>query len=137
MAGMQVIGHGIDLVETARVGELIERHGERFLHRVYTDMEREYARRNPKREIEHLAGRFAVKEAVLKALGTGWRGGITWTDVEVLRLPSGQPSAKIAGEAQRIAEKLGVETWQISISHTTTHAMASAIAMGNEKPPRD
>src|SRR5256714_2048493 len=100
---MPILGHGIDIVETVRVKRLVDEHGERFLDRVYTPAEQDYCRKNPKRYFEHLAGRFAAKEAVLKVLGTGWRGGIAWTDIEVLKEPSGQPRIRLTGECARHA----------------------------------
>ena len=124
---MPLLGHGIDIVETARIAKAIEDHGDRFLDRVYTPLEQAYANRNAKRRIEHLAGRFAAKEAVLKVLGTGWRGGIAWTDIEIRPEPSGQPKVSLSGESQRIASELGITQWHISISHIETHATASAI----------
>ena len=129
---MNAIAHGVDLVECARLAEAIERHGERFLRRVFTDGERAYCR-GRKREIEHLAGRFAAKEAVLKVLGTGWRNGISWTDIEVVNLPSGQPRVQLAGRCRQLADELGLSAIVISISHTASHAIASAIgsAAGN------
>ena len=88
---MPLIGHGIDIVETARIRQLVEEHGQHFLDRCFTAAEQAYCARNQKRYYEHLAGRFAAKEAVLKVLGTGWRGGISWTDIEVVKEESGQP----------------------------------------------
>ena len=129
---MPILGHGIDIVETKRIAELIDNHGDRFLERCFTDAEREYCFRNKKRHIEHLAGRFAAKEAVLKVLGTGWRGGIAWTDIEILPEPSGQPKIKLTGECSRIAKQLGISRWHVSISHIETHATASAIGMRGE-----
>lgn len=129
---MPILGHGIDIVETARIRRSIEEHGQRFLDRVYTVVEQEYANKNPKRYFEHLAGRFAAKEAVLKVLGTGWRGGIAWTDIEIFNVPSGQPVIKLTGECERIAHRLGIKRWHISISHIDTHATASAIGMRAE-----
>src|SRR6185369_1891003 len=126
---MAILGHGIDIVETRRIAELLENHGERFLERCFTPAEREYCYRNSKRHIEHLAGRFAAKEAVLKVLGTGWRGGIQWTDIEVLKEPSGQPRIKLTGECERIAGELGIMCWHVSTSHIETHATASAIGL--------
>ncbi|HEY8665028.1 MAG TPA: holo-ACP synthase, partial [Tepidisphaeraceae bacterium] len=110
---MPILGHGIDIVETARIRRLVEQHAGHFLDRVFTEMEQKYCAQNPKRYFEHLAGRFAGKEAVLKVLGTGWRGGIAWTDIEILREPSGQPKIKLSGECQRIAEQLGIARWHI------------------------
>ena len=126
---MPILGHGIDIVETNRIRRLLEEHGDRFLTRVYTPLEQQYADRNTKRRIEHLAGRFAAKEAVLKVLGTGWRGKIAWTDIEILPEPSGQPIVTLTGECLRIATKLGIVRWHVSISHIETHATASAIGM--------
>lgn len=125
---MHVIGHGIDLADTARIAALIERHGERFLARVFSESERGYCEANPKRRMEHYAARFAAKEATLKAIGTGWTNGIAWTDVEVVRLPSGRPELRVHGKVATIAGRLGVRAWTISISHTETTAMASVIA---------
>jgi holo-[acyl-carrier protein] synthase len=124
---MRIVGHGIDLVETQRIGRMIAEHGDRFLLRVFTEGERRYAAANPSRRVEHLAGRFAAKEAVLKVLGTGWAGGITWTDAEVVREPSGKPAIVLHGRALEVAGELGIEHWWLSISHVSTHAMASAI----------
>lgn len=126
---MPIVGHGIDIVETARIRQSVEEHGERFLDRVYTPSEQAYCSRNTKRYFEHLAGRFAAKEAVLKVLGTGWRGGIAWTDIEILPEPSGQPKVRLTGESLRIATELGIAQWHISISHIETHATASAIGL--------
>jgi holo-[acyl-carrier protein] synthase len=126
---MSVIGHGIDIVETDRIRRLCEEHGQRFLDRVFTAREQEYCRSNPKRYFEHLSGRFAAKEAVLKVLGTGWRGGIAWTDIEVLKEVSGQPRIALTGECARIATELGIKNWHVSLSHIETHATASAIGL--------
>ncbi len=103
---MPILGHGIDLVEIARIRRLHEEHGQHFLDRVFTAAEQEYCAANPKRYFEHLAGRFAAKEAVLKVLGTGWRGGIAWTDIDVVRDPNGQPGINLTGECERIATEL-------------------------------
>ncbi len=129
-ADMTLIGHGIDLVETERIAHMLREHGQRFLDRCFTSREQAYCAVSNKRQVEHLAGRFAAKEAVLKAIGTGWRGGIAWTDIEVVRHDSGQPGIVLSGECERIADKLGVRSWLLSISHVTTHATASAIAVG-------
>lgn len=130
---MPIVGHGIDIVETSRIRESVQEHGQRFLDRVYTPAELAYCTRGKKRYFEHLAGRFAAKEAVLKVLGTGWRGGIAWTDIEVLPEPSGQPKVRLSGECLRIAESLGIRRWHVSISHIETHATASAIGESDER----
>ena len=126
---MPILGHGIDIVETDRIRRLVDEHGQHFLDRCFTKNEQDYCSKSPKRYYEHLAGRFAAKEAVLKVLGTGWRGKIQWVDIEVLKEPSGQPRIRLDGECARIAEELGIVRWHISISHIETHATASAIGL--------
>src|SRR5206468_6531683 len=133
LALMPILGHGIDIVETARIRRSVEEHGQRFLDRVYTPAEQVYCARNIKRYFEHLAGRFAAKEAVLKVLGTGWRGGIAWTDIEIVKDPSGQPKVALSGECARIATELGIARWHVSISHIETHATASAMGEDAER----
>ena len=134
---MPSLGHGIDIVETARIRRLVENHGQHFLDRVFTAAEQAYCARSAKRHYEHLAGRFAAKEAVLKVLGTGWRGGIAWTDIEVIKEISGQPKILLTGECLRIATTMGMTRWHISISHIETHATASAIGMRGGDPMRE
>src|SRR5204863_5851948 len=126
---MPIVGHGIDIVETSRIRRLVDQHGQHFLERCFTLREQQYCSRNPKRYFEHLSGRFAAKEAILKVLGTGWRGGIAWTDMEILPAPSGQPKLMLSGECLRIAKEQGIGRWHISISHIETHATASAIGL--------
>ena len=126
---MPILGHGIDIVETSRIKRLVDEHGQRFLDRCFTPAEQAYCAKNQKRYFEHLAGRFAAKEAVLKVLGTGWRGGIAWTDIEILNEPSGQPKIHLTGECARIAAEQGIVHWHVSISHIETHATASAIGL--------
>src|SRR5687768_18572755 len=111
---MPIVGHGIDIIETDRMRESVTEHGQRFLDRVFTAAEQAYCARNQKRYYEHLAGRFAAKEAVLKVLGTGWRGGIAWTDVEIVKASSGQPGIALTGESARIAGELGITRWHVS-----------------------
>lgn len=124
-----IVGHGVDLVEVARLSRSLKRFGDRFLERVFTQAEREYAGSGPRRD-EHLAARFAAKEAVFKALGTGWAQGAGWTDIEVVREDSGKPVLMLHGKAAVIAAGLGVTRWHLSLTHTGTMAMASAIAEG-------
>lgn len=126
---MDVIGHGVDMIEVARIARMVERHGHRFFERVYTQTEQAYCKER-KRMFEHLAARFAAKEAVLKALGTGWSGGIGWTDVEVVHEPSGRPRIELHAAAARAARDRGVSRVLISLSHTDKTAIASAIAVG-------
>src|SRR3982751_182540 len=99
---MRIVGHGIDLVEVSRIAEMLERHGERFLSRVFTPGEALHSEGRRGRA-EHLAGRFAAKEAVLKALGTGWAEGVAWTDIEVCAEPSGAPRLSLTGRAAELA----------------------------------
>lgn len=122
-----IVGHGIDIVSVDRIRQMYSEHGQRFLDRCFTPAEQTYCARSEKRYFEHLAGRFAVKEAILKVLGTGWRGGIQWTDMEILPNELGQPVLKLYGEAARIAREKGIQYWHISISHIDTHAAGSAI----------
>ncbi|MGD9791297.1 MAG: holo-ACP synthase [Phycisphaerales bacterium] len=126
---MHTLAHGIDLVPVARLARSIDQHGDRFLERVFTSGERDYAHANKRRD-EHLAARFAAKEAVFKALGTGWSGGIAWTDVEVTRDESGRPAIVLTGKAATIAASLGIKSWLVSLSHTEDHAIASVIGLG-------
>jgi holo-[acyl-carrier protein] synthase len=125
---MAIVGHGIDIVETARIRQMVDEHGQHFLDRCFTPLEQAYCDRGAKRRFEHMAGRFAAKEAVLKALGTGWRGGIAWTDIEVQTDPAGRPLVVLSGQCQRLAREAGITHWHLSISHIQTHATASAIA---------
>ena len=126
---MPIVGHGIDIVETARIRMLVDQHGQHFLDRCFTPLEQRYCNAHPKRYYEHLSGRFAAKEAILKVLGTGWRGKIAWTDMEILNEPSGQPKLTLSGECLRIATEQQIARWMISISHIETHATASAIGL--------
>lgn len=127
---MRIAGHGIDLVEVARIARLIDEHGQRFLDRCFTPHEQRCAE-GTKRRDEHLAARFAAKEAVLKALGTGLSGGIAWTDIEVVRQDSGAPSIQLHNEAAKLAASSGISRWLISLTHTGGHAAASVIAVAD------
>jgi len=123
-----IIAHGIDLVDRLRIENMLSRHGKRFLDRVFTAAEQRYAEAN-RDKVEKLAGRFAAKEAVLKLLGTGWRGKIAWTDIEVINNAAGQPVVNISGEVKKIAEKVGIKHISVSITHTANFAIASAVAL--------
>ncbi len=123
-----IIAHGIDLVDFPRIEDMITRHEERFLDRIFTKTEQAYAD-SKKNRVEKYAGRFAAKEAVLKLIGTGWRGKIAWTDIEIVNTSSGQPQVKLDGEVKRVAEKLGISQISISITHTANFAIASAVAL--------
>lgn len=127
---MRVLGHGIDLVDIARIERTLNDHSERFLERCFTPAERAYADQS-KRRVEHLAARFAAKEAVMKALGTGWAEGIAWTDIEVEREASGRPVVVLHGLAEQRARDMGVRVWHLTLSHTATTAVASVIASGD------
>ncbi len=121
-----IIGTGVDLCEVGRIREAIERHGQRILNRVFTEAEVAYSQRKAN-HFERFAARFAAKEAGMKALGTGWRGGLGWRDLEVRNLPSGQPTLTLHGKAAEIAEKLGVRTISLPMTHTAEQAMALVI----------
>ena len=127
---MNVVGHGIDIVEIQRIETLLEQPEEHFLTRCFTVRERDVVEGGPMRA-QYFAGRFAAKEAVLKALGTGWSQGIAWTDVEIERLPSGKPFVVLHARCKDVAMELGVEAWMLSISHTESYAIASVIALGS------
>jgi len=129
LARVNVVSQGVDLIENRRLGEVLKRHPDRFLDRVLTETERAYVRRM-RDPLPHIAGRFAAKEAVFKVLGTGWRGGIAWTDVEITNNSSGQPSVKLSGECEQIARRRKIATILVSISHTRQYAAATAIGLG-------
>ena len=126
---MQIVAHGIDLVHCPRIERMLREHGERFLERVFTPAERAYCFdcRTP---VVRLSGRFAAKEAVMKALGTGWRGGVRWTDIETLPDPLGKPQVRLHGVTAEIARQIGIDQMLISISHAGEYATASAIGVG-------
>lgn len=128
---MRIVGHGIDLVEVVRIKRMLNEHGERFLERCFTAAEQEYSLSSAARAAEHLAARFAAKEAVLKALGTGWSGGIAWTDVEVVREADGRPRVVLTGEALRLAQQMRITEWWLSLTHSGGYASASVIAVGD------
>jgi len=121
-----IIGMGVDIAEVSRVRSAIERHGETFLRRLFTPKEREYCEQF-KNKYERYAGRFAAKEAGMKALGTGWRRGVRWVDLEVVREKGGRPTLALAGEAAKIAGQLGVKRIAMSITHTKDQALAQVI----------
>lgn len=123
-----IVGLGTDIVEIVRIGRMIERHGELFLQRVYTEEEIRYCQRR-KECYPHFAGRWAAKEAVMKTLGTGWTKGVGWQDIEVCSAKSGQPSIAIHGSAREYARQLGIDEVLISISHCRAYATATAVAV--------
>lgn len=125
---MNVLGIGTDITECLRIAQMIERHGELFVTRVYTDHEIEYCR-SRRMATQHFAGRWAAKEAVLKAIGTGWRRGISWRDIEIRNLAGGQPVAILRGGSLEAAIRRGVRCVLVSISHCRSHATAYAVAV--------
>lgn len=125
-----ILGSGVDLCEVPRIEASIARYGNRFLERIFTAREIAYANRKANR-FERFAARFAAKEAGMKALGTGWTGGITWRDFEVVNLPSGRPTLTFHGRAAEIAGKLGVRHVALSLTHTKDQAMAMVILEGD------
>ncbi len=121
-----IVSIGIDIIEVYRIRETIERTP-RFVERVYTERERDYCDAKGAAAAQSYAARFAAKEAFLKALKTGWRGKITWHDMEVLNDEQGVPRLEISGEAREILEKTGADKIHLSMSHTTEHATAQVI----------
>ena len=124
-----MIGIGTDIIECERIAQMIGRHSDHFLHRVFTEQEILYCS-GRKSSDQHFAGRWAAKEAVLKAIGTGWISGIRWTDVEVVNEISGAPVVRLHGGAARIAMEKGIMRLKITISHCKTYAVAFAVALG-------
>ena len=129
---MRVICHGIDLVDCRRIEEMLDKHEERFLRRIFTASEQEYSNRHRQRA-ERLGGRFAVKEAVMKMLGTGWQSGIAWTEIETVNDGAGKPVVHLKGKIAEIAAELGIKQISVSITHTADLAIASAIALGDDE----
>jgi holo-[acyl-carrier protein] synthase len=121
-----VIGTGVDITETSRIAQGLERHGERFLKRLFTAGEVAYCDKS-KNRAERYAARFAAKEAAFKALGTGWREGVRWLEVEVVHRPSGKPELVLTGRVQEIARQLGVTRTSVSISHADHYVVALVI----------
>ena len=126
---MTVVGHGIDIIEIPRFKRILDGQQQKFETQYFTVMECEIADRAGVNRVQCLAGRFAGKEAVLKALGTGWSHGIKWTDVEIGKLPTGGPFVILYEQAAIIADQLGITEWMISISHQESYAVASVIAL--------
>lgn len=120
-----ILRTGVDLIEIGRVARVIERHADRFLARVYTPAELDEVGQN----LASLAGRFAAKEAVAKALGTGI-GLVAWKEIEIRRGPEREPILYLHGEAAELAKQLGLQTWSVSLSHSASHAVAMVVAVG-------
>lgn len=128
---VNVIGHGIDLVDTAEMRQWIEDPRDPLIPRCFVQAELDEIGDGTNR-IERLAGRFAAKEAVLKALGTGFGAGVAFTDVIIHRAPGAAPEVRLSGGAAKVAAALGVTAWRLSISHTSGLAMASVLALGTD-----
>jgi len=123
---MMICGIGIDLVRIDRIRAIAERWQARFLDRLYTEAERRYCLARPS-PYASFAGRFAAKEAVLKALGTGWTDGISWHDIQVLNDRAGRPRATVSGRVKALMKRAGVTTIHVSLSHDTDYAVAEAV----------
>jgi holo-[acyl-carrier protein] synthase len=125
---MEIVGIGTDIIECLRIAQMIQRHGDLFINRVYTPQEIQYCQAR-RQSTQHFAGRWAAKEAVLKVLGTGWRKGISWRDVEIVSGPGGRPAVVLRGGAREIADELRIAEVLVSISHCRTHATAYALGV--------
>jgi len=121
-----IVGLGLDIAEIDRIEAAITRHGAPFLERLFTPAEVAYCETH-KNRYERYAARFAVKEAAMKALGTGWRRGVRWRDIEVTREPSGRPGLRLEGVAREFADRLGVKRISVSITHSGNLALAQVI----------
>src|SRR6266404_930631 len=125
---MRIIAQGLDLIECERIAKILREHPDRFLARILTPTERAYCEKH-KDPVQRIAGRFAAKEAILKALGTGWRGQIAWTDIEILNDSAGQPHVTLAGHCRHVAATLTITKILLSITHTEKYAAASALGV--------
>lgn len=128
---MKIVGIGTDIVECLKIAKLIERHGELFLSRVFTSHEIEFCS-SRKAATQNYTANWAAKEAVLKALGTGFRGGIEWREVELRHLSTGQPTVRLAGRARELCGQRRVGEIRVSVAHCRTHATAYALALERE-----
>lgn len=126
---MNVVSHGIDMVELEEFKRLLDEPAADLSRRCFTDQELEYAGQTHRRT-ERLAARFAAKEAVLKALGTGWVTGISWKDIEVSTAANGAPSIIVHGQVERISRDKGVKSFLLSLTHSSGYALASVVAVG-------
>ncbi len=126
---MSILGVGSDIIECLRIAQMIERHGELFITRVYTEHEIAYCSAQLA-ATQHYAGRWAAKEAVLKAIGTRLVKGMTWRDIEIRSRPTAPPTVKLYGTARVLFERSGIDRIHLTISHCRSHATAYAIAEG-------
>jgi holo-[acyl-carrier protein] synthase len=124
-----IVGLGVDIAEVDRVRAAIERRGQALFKRLFTPREIAYCETH-RNSYERYAGRFAAKEAAMKALGTGWRRGVRWIDIEIVRLPSGKPSLELRGRAREFAERLEVKNISLTITHSGNTALAQVIFEG-------
>ncbi|MFH0732690.1 MAG: holo-ACP synthase [Candidatus Omnitrophota bacterium] len=127
-----IIGTGVDIVEIPRLKKAVIKWKDKFLKRVFTDNEIAYSKEKP-HSYQHLAARFAAKEAVLKAFGNGWNKRVEWTDVEIWNEESGKPVVKVYGNVKKMKDKMGVVDIAVSLSHARTYAVASAILVGRSR----
>ncbi|MBX3440965.1 MAG: holo-ACP synthase [Planctomyces sp.] len=127
-----IVGIGTDIIEVVRIGEMIERHGELFLQRVFTEQEIHYCQQR-KLAMQHYAGRWAAKEAVMKTFGTGFAKGVGFRDIEVASLKSGQPVIELSATAKETSRRLGIDDVLITISHCRAYATATAIAVQHRR----
>lgn len=125
---MPIVSLGLDLTQIARVEETFARRGDRFLERIFTAGERAYCEARARRRFVHYAGRFAVKEAVMKALGTGWARGVRWVDIETVRAPGRAPELVLHGRSAEIARERGIARIHVTITHDAGLAAAVAVA---------
>jgi holo-[acyl-carrier protein] synthase len=125
-----IVSVGVDLIEVERIRKALEntRIGERFRNRVFTEREIHYCEKKHRGRFESYAGRFAAKEAVMKALGRGWSAQVSWAEIEVARERSGKPNIVLHGKTALFAERLGIRRWVLSISHTQSHGLAYVVA---------
>ena len=128
---MSIVALGLDLTQIERLAEAESRRGQRFLERLFTPGERRYCEQRAARRHVHYAGRFAVKEAVMKALGTGWTRGVRWVDIEVVRAPGAAPELVLHGETAAIARTKGIDRWHVTITHDAGIAAAVVILVSS------
>ncbi len=124
-----IVGIGVDIVEPGRIAGMMERHGERFLERTFTPGEIAYCR-DRKRAVEHFAARWAAKEAVAKALGTGFDRDVGWKDIEVVKEGTGAAKVELHGDAKAVADRLGARRIHLSLSHIESLAVAMVVIEG-------
>src|SRR5205823_3300231 len=125
---MEIVGIGTDIVECLRIGRMIERHGELFLRRVFTEQEMRHCQAR-RRATEHYAAHWAGKEAIFQALGTGWRRGLSWTDVEVVQAPAGPLRVVLTGSVRDLAERQRIGEVLLSLAHCRAYATGYAVAL--------